>query len=154
MGTEKWDWTAWANFRYVRKKTMLGCLVFIPVSCSSRSSWRRLLKPGSLIWIRGSTLCPPTSLVTIFLSSDLSFQAKHSWSLSLSWWLYGLSLHVGGDLAWFPSVSWPVQIGILCPPVSSSVWYFPMPYSCTIVMETQESSTLGVKNKSLSFIPL
>jgi hypothetical protein len=29
-----------------------------------------------------------------------------------------------------------------------------MPYSCTLVMETQESSTLGVKNKSLSFIPL
>lgn len=55
--------------------------------------------------------------------------------------MHRLSPCVGCDHVWLSSGTWPVQIDTLCPPVSSSVWYFPMPYSSALVMETQESSS-------------
>lgn len=64
------------------RRTITRVCGFHPLSCSpSRSSWKRLLKPGSQIWTRGSTLCPLTSPVMVFPSSDFPFEAKHSWSL-------------------------------------------------------------------------
>lgn len=139
----------WTNLRCGKKKTITRVCSSNPHSCSPpRSSWKRLPKPGSLIWTRGSILCPLTSPVMVFPSSELLFQAKLSWS-----WLF--QVQVSDRKCWdHSSGSGPVLTSTLCPSVSSCL-AFPKALLTCLIPEDTAKGFCGVKEQlSVIYITL
>lgn len=144
----------WTNLRCGKKKTITRVCSSHPLSCSSRSSWKRLPKPGSLIWTRESTLCPLTSPVMVFPSSDLPFQAKLSWSL-FQVQVSLFQVQVSDRKCWdHSSGSRPVQTSTLCPSVSSCL-AFPNALLTCLSPEDTAKEYSGVKEQlSVIYITL
>lgn len=145
----------WTNLRCGKKKTITRVCSSNSLSCSpSRSLWKRLPKPGSLIWTRGSTLCPLTSLVMVFPSSELPFQAKLSWSL-FQVQVSLFQVQVSDRKCWdHSSGSRPVLTSTLCPSVSSCLAFLNALLTCLIPEDTAKEYC-GVKEQlSVIYITL